>query len=890
MVSLFFQIEYQVHEGQQVYLCGSIPELGNLDETKAVLMQNDNHVWHYACETGTKGALSYYYFIREDKCNVRTEWGKHRTFSIEQEACFIFHDHWKERPFHQYLYSSVFTDSIFHHKITKNEKTKYYKRTILLNVICPYVQRNEQVCIIGENETLGNWQVEKAIPLSHISQSEWQIVLNADDFIKDTAYKFVIINPKKKENLHWEEGENRTLRINRNRKEKSVTAETSLTYRYPNFQFKGAGTAIPVFSLRSDQSFGIGDFFDLKKMIDWAALTHQQLIQVLPINDTTTCKDWRDSYPYSAISIYALHPIYLGCTQFPLKDKPKYKRYLKQAETLNKLPELDYEKALKLKTQYTQDLFEQEEKEVLRSRKYKSFCKKNEVWLFPYSCYCYLRDKFNTADFSQWGEYANYNKAGLQQMIQNDTMAKKALRYHSFVQFLLHTQLSEIKKYAHKMGVGLKGDIPIGINRDSVEAWTEAHLFNMDTQTGAPPDDFSVHGQNWGFPTYNWRTMRKDNYQWWKNRFHKISDYFDAYRIDHILGFFRIWEIPLDAVQGTLGHFSPALPYCKEELLQQGFSFDEKRMVKPFIDENFLYDTFGEYTDLVKQEYLEDIGNKQYQLKEHCNTQRKISLLFSEKRDKKNKKTEEGLYKLSANVLFVRDREDPGKFHPRITAQYTYSYRCLDEQSKEIFNRIYDDFFYHRHNYFWREQATQKLPELISSNNMLVCGEDLGMVPSCVPSVMKELQILSLEIQRMPKEPYTAFTRLKNIPYLSVCSPSTHDMSPIRLWWHENRDLTQKYYNEILGMEGKAPDECSADVCKKILELHTQSAAMWTIIPLQDWFSMDEAIRHPNPQEERINIPSNPQHYWRYRMHISLDDLLKQKNFNRSVKELTKRK
>jgi len=477
----------------------------------------------------------------------------------------------------------------------------------------------------------------------------------------------------------------------------------------------------------------------------------------------------------------------------------------------------------------------------------------------------------------------------LKRMLKQDKTAHRETDFYSFMQYLLHCQLSEVKEYAHKKGVALKGDIPIGVHRHSVEVWTNPELFNRDTQMGAPPDDFSVFGQNWGFPTYNWPAMEKENYAWWKRRFQKMADYFDAYRIDHILGFFRIWEIPTDAVQGLLGQFSPALPYTSDELVAAGIPFDEERMAEPFIHENFLSVFFGEYTEEVTRLFLDPIGKQQFRLKSFCNTQLKIKNLFRGHYDAKAIRIRNGLTELCAEVLFVRDRQDPNKFHPRIAAQFTYSYRYLDNAVKQAYNRLYDDFFYHKHNDFWREQAMKKLPPLISATSMMACGEDLGMVPQCVPSVMQELQILSLEIQRMPKTAHTLFSDLKHLPYLSVCTTSTHDMSPIRAWWEENKEVTQRYYNLVLGHEGEAPDECTPEICREILELHLQSSSLWVIIPWQDWIAIDGELRYPDPHAERINIPANPKHYWQYRMHISLDDLLKADRFNAVMKEMTQR-
>lgn len=888
MIRLKFQIDYYTTWGQQVCICGSIPEMGNFNENKAlVLSPTGDNKWLTELTVSDTASVEYYYFIREGGGTVeRREWGENRVIPLSDGKLFEIEDHWKDKPYHHYLYSSVFTESVF---ARENNKfvVDYKSGSVLLNVLCPYVGKDESLVLSGEGKSLGNWQLERALPLKQVATGEWQILINTAKVDLPAAYKFVIIRNADKKAVRWEDGENRLIHAPEDKK--AVKVEAGILFRYAFYTYKGTGVSIPVFSLRSDESYGIGDFLDLKKMIDWAAITGHQIIQVLPINDTTTTKTWRDSYPYSAISIYALHPIYLSFSDFPLTDKTKQAAYLREAKKLNALQNLDYEKVLNLKMRYYRDLFNQDHERVFASEAYLSFCEKNKHWLFPYSCYCYLRDRHNTARFNDWGEFAVYDKSRLEHLLQRDAEAKTETGFNNFIQFLLHEQLSGVKEYAHLKGVALKGDIPIGIDRDSVDAWTNAHLFNMDTQTGAPPDDFSITGQNWGFPTYNWRAMEREDYQWWQTRFTKMADYFDAYRIDHILGFFRIWEIPEEAVQGLLGHFSPALPYYAEEIMRAGIPFDEERMTKPFIHEDFLPDFFGEYAAEAKEMYLSVSGWQRFQLKSFCDTQAKIKNIFEEKTDEKSIRLKNGLLGLSAEVLFLRDRIEHYKFHPRITAQYTYSYRYLNDHAKNAFNALYNDFYYRKHNYFWREQAMKKLPKLINSTSMMVCGEDLGMVPDCVPSVMNELQILSLEIQRMPKNPNTLFTDLAQLPYLSVCTTSTHDMSPIRAWWQENKELTQRYYNSVLGREGAAPGECSPELCREILQKHLASSAMWVILPWQDWMSIDGDLRNPDADAERINIPANPEHYWQYRMHISLDDLLKMDDLNAKIGELSRR-
>ena len=883
MALLTFQLNYHTMWGQQVCLCGSSTELGQFDEARALPLAADGDRWFTEVNIPETTDIHYYYFIRQGESTLRREWGQRRKLHITKgRKEFLIQDLWKDQPYHAYLYSSVFTESIFAHR-KEPLPAKYYSQAVLLNVICPFVNREQRLVISGECDALGGWDVKKARALSCLDEGEWQIMLDAKTVPPKSAYKFVIVDAATGDAVHWEDGGDRILIAEKAQKNNTVFVEMALQYHHHHFSFRGTGTAIPLFSIRTNDSFGVGDFTDLCKMIDWASLTRQQLIQLLPVNDTTSTKTWRDSYPYSAISIYALHPVYLGCRDYPLKEEKKWKAYLREAERLNLLPELDYEKVLKLKSDYSRDLFLQDGETVLSSDEFNLFFEKNRYWLFPYACYCHLRDRYNSADFRDWGEYSSYDEQRLERMLEVYPDVKKNLSYWYFVQFLLHKQFSGVKEYAHDKGVSLKGDIPIGINRDSIDAWTTPHLFNMETQSGAPPDDFSFFGQNWGFPTYNWQAMEEDGFAWWISRFRKMADYFDAYRIDHILGFFRIWEIPLHAVQGLLGHFSPALPYWEEEISRAGIPFDEERMLQPFIHEHFLPDIFGEHTEEVKNSYLDISGWQRFRLKSFCDTQQKIKRLFADAADEKSRRICDGLYALCTEVLFIRDPQDQHRFHPRITAQYTYSYRYLDEQVKASFNRLYNDFYYNRHNYFWREQAMKKLPALISSTSMLVCGEDLGMVPDCVPSVMHELQMLSLEIQRMPKDPKVMFTDLQTLPYHSVCTTSTHDMSPIRSWWSENREVTQRYYNDVLHHDGIAPDECSRELCMEIIHNHLQSSAMWVILPWQDWLSLDEELRNPDAGAERINIPANPEHYWRYRMHISLDDLLKEQDFNQLI-------
>ena len=658
----------------------------------------------------------------------------------------------------------------------------------------------------------------------------------------------------------------------------------------PGRTWRAAGTAVPVFSLRSEKSFGVGEFNDLKALVDWAALTGQKVLQLLPVNDTTMTGTWEDSYPYNANSSFALHPQFI---HLPAAGVEEDEEYVSLRNELNALPEVDYEKVNNEKRRLLGKAFARTGRRVTATKAYRKFVEENASWLLPYAAFCTLRDEYGTADFTRWkatkdkaavkagaasdADWSAYDRASVEKYMAEH---KKEIDFHCFVQYHLHCQLVEARDYAHSKGIIFKGDLPIGVSRTSADAWVNRRLFHLDSQAGAPPDAFSTEGQNWGFPTYNWEEMSKDGYSWWKDRLAKMSQYFDSFRIDHILGFFRIWEIPVSAVHGLLGHFNPAMPYSSEELARLGFDMSSGRYSEPYIDDSLIDGVFGDLADKVRSRCMKD-----GRLKPEYSTQRKVLEKFPAK-DGEQAVLREGLMHIIDNVLFVEDPRRKGMWHPRIAAQYTYSYGLLDEYRRRAFDRLYDDFFYRRHNAFWKESAMRKLPSLLSATGMLACGEDLGMIPDCVPDVMNEYQILSLEIQRMPKNPQETFADPAHYPYRSVCTTSTHDMNPIRAWWEEDRSVTARFWHEVLGGQGDAPWFCEPWICRRIVEMHLESPSMLAILPLQDWLSMDGDIRLEDPSKERINIPAVSRHYWRYRMHLTLESLLGQTGFNSALRDM----
>ena len=800
---LLFNVEYHTSFGEFLVLnILSGDDASKVSHHKMTTL-DDSHWFIELNKTFKAGTyIDYYYSVVRGDEEIRHEWlvEPHRLeFAAQKGIRYVVYDHWIDIPEDSYMYSSAFTDCIMACQ-REFSPTSEFQQTVRLKVRAPQLRIGQQLGIAGAGDALGNWDINKALPMYEHEYHEWVISLDVAQLPQTFEFKFVLLGL---DVPVWEQGGNRTVSLPLIRDNEVFVYELSQVY-FPVFPWKGAGTVIPIFSLRSEGSFGVGDFGDLKKMIEWADKTHQRVIQVLPINDTNITHTWQDSYPYNSISIYALHPQYTDLRQLPeIKNEERKTHFEQLRQELNALPQIDYERVNNAKMEYLRELFAQEWATIKKRASYKDFFEQNKEWLVPYAAFCYYRDQYGTADFSQWPKEAT---------VAAIKATNKEVQFWYFVQYNLDQQMHAAHDFARDHHVILKGDIPIGISRDGVEAWVEPKYFNLNGQAGAPPDPFSADGQNWGFPTYNWDEMLKDGCSWWVRRFRKMAQFFDAYRIDHVLGFFRIWEIPVPEKSGLKGQFAPALGLSREEI-----------------------EGYGIYNHM---------------------------------------------------ELFLVDHKRADRWHPRIAVQFNEDYEKLNDEEKYNFNRLYNDYFYRRNNQFWYQEAMKKLPRLTQATRMLCCAEDLGMVPDCVPWVMNELRILSLEIQSMPKDDKVRFGHLSQYPYRSVCTISTHDMPTLRQWWDEDWDRTQDYYNSMLHRGGGAPHPLPGWLAKDIVSRHLTSPSMLCLLSLQDWLSIDEKLRLPDANAERINIPANPRHYWRYRMHVTIEQLMQSDEFNETIKTL----
>lgn len=880
-----FNIEYKAMFGEQIVVNIQTEE----GELKLPLETTDGQRWACDwCVESPEKSYTYYYSVEREGRAVKTEWLiiKHQLdVNAKKAVAYTLYDHWKAMPEDAYLYSSAFTDCI-NHQAPQEMKPETGSKIVRLIVRAPQLRDGERLGVLGADKALGAWDVQKILPMTQHTYNEWVADIDATRLEGGhLEFKFIAFRNAKNE-LLWETSMNRTVDLPEMKAGELVSYELDQA-SFALYNRKLAGTQVPVFSLRTRKSAGIGDFGDLKTMIDFVASTGQKVLQLLPINDTTITHTWTDSYPYSCISVFAIHPQYANLHALPeLKDAKARAEAEKTRAELNALDKIDYEKVNDFKINYLRQIFNQEGEKMMKTAEYKAFFQDTELWLVPYAQYSYLRDKNGTADFNQWPDYRVWDEAERKALADPKTAAYKNVAFFYFVQFVLDRQMQEAHEHAKAKGVILKGDIPIGVNRNGCDVWMEPKYFNLNGQAGAPPDDFSANGQNWGFPTYNWFEMLKDGCQWWNRRFKNMARYFDAYRIDHVLGFFRIWEIPVHSVHGLLGQFAPALAMSREEIESYGLHFQEDRFTRPFITDWVLDRMFHERAGEVKEKYLDRLDDERYQMKPEVDTQRKVEALFADVTDEKELWLRDGLYALISDVLFVRDHTNPGVFHPRISAQLDFIYESLYDNDKAAFNRLYNDYFYRRNNQFWYQEAMKKLPKLVQATRMLVCAEDLGMVPDCVPWVMDELKILSLELQSMPKDPSVKFGHLSRNPYRSVCTISSHDMPTLRMWWDENVQRTQEYYNTMLYRQGPAPHPLPGWLASDIISRHLTSPSMLCVLSIQDWLATDEALRLPDADAERINIPANPKHYWRYRMHLNIEDLAADKRFVQNITEM----
>lgn len=927
MLTLHFTIDYysRPDERLEVYILTD-----NAQPQILPLTTTDGHSWHGAYTTAAHPAtVRHAYRVtritgpganREERLNphpygpeddtacVRCEHNSWRLCHLapDSEYELWFADAWADHALPPYAHHTALHDCTLARQVAPSPHAP--DATLTIGCCTFPAPEGRYWALVGETPSLGGWDVNRARRLTAAAPYRYGLALDAAETrqliselpcegdssynIRRLHYKYVLLREgAPADSPLWETGANRTLCLpSADETLSSGGLRICRTDDMPQCAAlptpRWAGLVVPVFSLRSEGSAGIGDFGDLRLLIDWAARLGLHAIQLLPLCDTTRTGSWRDSYPYSAISVFALHPAYLDLR--PFADTKAYKAVREEAAALNALAEVDYEGAAALKQRFLHLLFEEKGAGVEATSGYQRFVTDNCDWLPRYAAYCALRDSRGLAYLHDHAPEESEGEAD-----------ERDCRFWQFVQYLLHCQLLSAREAARAARIILKGDLPIGVSRDSVDAWTHPALFHLDGTAGAPPDAFARDGQNWGFPTYDWAAMRRDGYRWWRRRLSHMGRYFDAYRIDHVLGFFRIWEVPADQIDGLLGRFRPALPLSAEEMRAAGFKADASLLALPYVSREKADELTARYGREVIARCLMPLADH-FTLRPPYRSQRAIRTAFGESAPALA--TE--LHQLATQCLFIADPDKPECYHPRIEGQRTAAYAALTDPDRIAFDRLYDDFYYHRHNDFWAAEAMAKLPAITHSHDshapvpqlcplpetegggMLPCAEDLGMIPACVPDVLRRLDILTLEVSRMPKAYGVAIGDPAANPPLSVDTIDTHDMPPLRLWWMKNPQLAATCMHDLLHEPGDVPSDPPAALCRKIIGRHLASPSMLCLLSLQDWLSLSPTLRYDHPEREQINDPANSEQYWRYRIHLPIERLMADEEFTRTVRQM----
>lgn len=902
-MKLRFTIHYTTAWGESLHVVLTTKNRNGREQTQNVLMKTtDGNLW--TAETTVMESrqqpttsLVYYYQVENADGEVlRREWNlQHRAYPCDSAKNYVFPDNWRDIPLMYHLYCKVCRGNKWQAPTSLPAPSlPLYRKTVVLRISAPQLQEGESIAVCGNHPALGDWNPSRYLRMSALDDGDWMLSVNVDNVSLPLEYKFVVINDAKNELKCWEEGDNRSLQssdLERFAEQNASIADGEVivlhggVLRVKEATWRAAGVAVPLFSLRTGQSFGVGDFGDLMRLGDWAAVVGMKVIQLLPINDTTSTHSWTDSHPYNIISTHALHPHYIDLEQLPeLANRQERSAMNRQRRELNALDYSDYLTVDRVKGDYVNKVYAEHGDTIMDTDDYRAFYEQHEKWLLPYAAFCALRDHFGTARTADWQQYAEYDEDTVMVLAEKGSQLAENIRKVCFVQYELYRQLERAAGYLHSLGVSLKCDMGVSVCCDSVESWVHPEWFRSDMRLGTPPSSDEPMGQNWGLPPVTDEGMAMI-----VAALHHWEPFFDVVRIDHVVSLFRTWEIPKESLFASMGHFSPALPLSEDEISRYGLPFRKELFTTPFINDRIVERLFGIHAQFVRDTFLDKRAYGLYALKGDYNTQVKVREHFDGRNDENSQWIRDGLYQLCANVLFLEDPEQEGMYHPRFGAFHAPVYEVLDKDEKNAFMMLYNDFFYVRHNDYWRYKAQKKVETVVGATRMLVCAENLGLLPSCVDDVLDQWRVLTLEIQTMPKTSGYEFGHLNANPYRSVATFSTHDMSPMRLWWEEVPGRTQRYYATMMQKEGRAPQHLPAHLAEEIIARHLYCPSMLCILSLQDWLAMSGDLRGKDVWSERINAPYDSYNQWKYRMGITIDQLMEARMYNEKVKTMIER-
>ncbi len=640
---------------------------------------------------------------------------------------------------------------------------------------------------------------------------------------------------------------------------------------------KKTGTAVPVSALRAKNSLMCGEFLDLIPFADFCKKSGLSIIQILPVNDTGT-----ESSPYSALSAFALHPIYISVCALPefvsesgaaVKISALQKKHVSDKR-------FSYAEVRKEKLSLLHSIFNSKKESIITSAELQNWIDKND-WIKVYTVFSYYKTKNNEASWKEWKSFTN---PGIEQI--NAVWAKPELKeellFFAWVQMRLDNQFTKASSYCKSLGIALKGDIPIMMNEDSSDAWAYPQFFIQSLRAGSPPDGPNPVGQSWGFPIYNWDALAKDDYSWWKNRLMVSSRYYSMFRIDHVLGFFRIWAAGEYDCTSAAGFPIPNAGISVTELYDAGFSDDQIRWLSlPHVPTRSIEDVnnndyLGTHGLLAK--IMDRIGNEELWLfKPSVRGDRDIwssSLPHPVKERLAQHWRDRCLISL-----------DDISFCPSWIYQDSTAWKSLDYTMKEKLALIFENKKKEM-EVLWEKQARTLLSALKDTGNMTACAEDLGALPDSVPRVLQDLGIYGLRVirwYRLWNEQGQPFIPFNLYPELSVASTSVHDSSTLRIWWLTENDA-RDFYTAFPPPPSITPGVYNPETARYLLEEAAKAASALCIHPVQDFLALYSAYYADDPQSERVNIPGSVSGFnWTYRLPCYIEELIQNVQLQKSI-------
>lgn len=948
-----FRVKCHTSFGEELFIVGDCKELGNWQTKCAqqLFYEADSDSWVgdicFPLTSSTR-TIQYKYFKSNDTQEAQWEPEENHIIHLDSVASPAFVEisdtfRWNDPIL------NTFTRSAFTEVITKRtnpvapprispNKVNPGEVSVNFSVMCPYVKRNQTLCIVGSCPELGEWNPEKALLLADLDFPLWTGAATFKRSSFPFEYKYIIrdqesethevheiesVEDEEKDTHYiWENCENRTC--------KGVTGEfvdasfpatiiVSDWYISPNANlFRGMGIHCPLFSVRTSESCGVGQYSDIRRLVDLCKLIGSSMIELLPLNDTTASPNSyqiRNSSPYNIISCFALNPIYINLLEIiPSLPSDIFNDIASHKFQFEQRREVDYGDVYRFKMNILHKIYDISKE--LRSTDYDDFCAFNEEWLNPYSLFCVLCDEQGTSEFWKWNLKVRHITTEEINRISREK--EDETKFIKWVQFIADRQLRASAEYASSSGIVLKVDVPFGVQRNSCDCWCNERLFKLDFQEGSAPSQEEPEGGNYGYAAYNWKAMKTDNFSWWRLRMKRLSDLFQSVHIDHVEDFFRAYLIhhcdfssifdSVSTFEKVMGHFSPSNCITKEELDQKGL-WDIERYVRPYVRLHILREKFGSEADSVANNFFVprriDGNDDFYDFKDSCNTPEKLESILNRTIPDVSKRNHYRtcLLQLLSNVILIRsscpNHENSFYFRSNVTIEHveengsvfpSTSFNELDNHQKQQILELYNEYLFGRQSELWLREGVPKLEMLDKSSKMLLFGDFSADYGDLFERESECKSIIQLQNSLHGNKKNKTYESASSFAYLSQCQPSHPAASSIRAWWEENKNSAFNFWRDELKQNPEKFNQyCVCDILSKVIEYNLNSQSMWCVLLLQDVVNTFDCLRREYPNEERIFKVNQSRNGNLYRFPWSLEELINYNDWTNYVRNLVQK-